>query len=101
VSHRLSPEAEAELDDIWLYIATGSGSPEIADRFVDSLVDRFYLLARNPYIGRRRDKDLRPGLRSFPVDEYVIVYRIDGEDVLILHVVRGSRDLPTLVGRNL
>ncbi len=99
--YRLAPEAEAELDEIWLYIATGSGSLDIADRFVDSLVDRFYLLATNPYIGRRRDKDLRSGLRSLPMDEYVIVYRIDGEDVLILHVVRGSRDLRTPVGSDL
>jgi plasmid stabilization system protein ParE len=27
------------------------------------------------------------------VGEYVIVYRIDGEDALILHVMRGSRDI--------
>jgi hypothetical protein len=27
---RLAPEAEAELDDIWLYIARGGGSIDIA-----------------------------------------------------------------------
>jgi plasmid stabilization system protein ParE len=27
------------------------------------------------------------------VDRYVIVYRLDGTDVLILRVVHGSRDL--------
>jgi toxin ParE1/3/4 len=101
MAHRLALEAEAELDDIWLHIAMGSGSAEVADRFVGTLIDHFKALARNPYIGRRRDTDLRPGLRSFPVDEYVIVYRTDGDDVLILHVVRGGRDLAVLVGRNL
>jgi plasmid stabilization system protein ParE len=44
-------------------------------------------------IGRRRDHDLRPGLRSFPAGQYVIVNRIEAEDVVILHVLGGSRDL--------
>ena len=101
MAHRLSTETEAELNDVWYYIASESGSMEIADRFIDSLTDRFYLIAKNPYIGRRRDADLRPGLRSFPVGEYVILYRIDNEDVLILHLVRGSRDLRALLGSRL
>jgi plasmid stabilization system protein ParE len=54
-------------------------------------------VARHPQIGRRRDHDMRPGLRSFPAREYIIVYRIEEEDVLILHIVRGSRDIPELL----
>ena len=49
--HRLAPEAEAELDGVWYYVAKESGSIEIADRFVDSLADRFLLLARYPISG--------------------------------------------------
>jgi plasmid stabilization system protein ParE len=41
---------------------------------------------------------LRPGLRSFPVGEYIILYRFEGEDVLILHVMHGSRDIQALFG---
>jgi len=93
MAHRLSPEAEAELEGIWYYIATESGSMDVADRFIDPLTGRFYLLAMSPYMGRRRDEDLRPGIRSFAVGKYLILYRVDGEDVLILHVVRGSRDM--------
>lgn len=98
MAHRLSPEAEAELDGIWYYVATGSGSMDVADRFIESLTNRFFLLAMHPYIGRRRD-DLRPGMRSFVLGKYIILYRIEGEDVLILHVVRGSRDIEMLFGR--
>lgn len=94
----MAVEAEADLDDIWYYIARGSGSPEIADRFIDSLTERFYLLSRNPFIGRRRDQELVPCLRSFPVGEYIIFYRIEGEDVLILRVLRGSRDVKVIFG---
>jgi toxin ParE1/3/4 len=97
MAHRVAPEAQAELDNIWDYIAKESGSVDIADRLIDSISERFYLLASHPHIGRRRDEDLRQGLRSFPVGEHVIIYRLEKADVLILHVLRGSRDIPTLV----
>ncbi len=96
MAHRVAPHAEAELDGIWYYTAKESGSIEIADRVVDSITERFFLLSRYPHIGRRRDEDLRPGLRSFPAGEYVILYRVEGEDVLILHVIRASRDIEAL-----
>ena len=96
MAYRIAPEAEAELDDIWYYIAKESGSIEIADGVIDSFTDRFFLLARFPQMGRRRDEDLRPGLRSFVGGEYVIIYRVGDGDVLILHVLRGSRDLGAL-----
>ena len=97
MTHRIAPTAEAELDDVWLYLARNSGSAETADRIVDAVTARFSLLANYPHIGRRRDYDLRQGLRSFAVGEYVIVYRADGPDVLILHVVRGSRNVRALL----
>ena len=97
---RLSPEAEAELDGIWIQIALESGRVDIATCVVDSITERFWLLARHPFMGRRRDQDLRPGLRSFPADDYVIIHSIVEDDVvLILHVIHGSRDLVALLGR--
>ncbi len=96
MAHRLAPQASAELDDIWLDIARGSGSIERADRVVDRITRRFHLLATHPHIGRERS-DLRPGLRGFPVDTTIILYRIVGEDVLILHVLDGRRDIAALV----
>jgi toxin ParE1/3/4 len=89
----LLPSAEAELDDIWIYVARASGSIEIANRLIDALTERLFLLGQYPQMGRRRDHDLRPGLRSFPAGEYVIIYRVEGADALILHLVRGSRDI--------
>jgi toxin ParE1/3/4 len=94
---RLVPEAEAELDDVWLYTARESASIEIANRLIDAITQRFWLLGQYPHIDRRRDHDLRPGLRSFPLGEYVIFYRIEGGDALILHVIRGSRDIEGLL----
>jgi toxin ParE1/3/4 len=96
---RLSPEAEAELDGIWVHIARESGSIDIATRVLETITERFWLLARYPYMGRRRDDDLRPGLRSFTADDYVIIHRVVEDNVvLILHIVHASRDLLALLG---
>jgi plasmid stabilization system protein ParE len=97
-SFRLSEKAERELDDVWLFTARESGSIETATRVVDSVYRRFGFLAAYPYAGRSRDHDLRPGLRTFPTDKYIIVYRVGkdsaGEEmVFILSVVHASRDL--------
>lgn len=94
MAHRLAPEAETDLDAMWLHIASNS-SVETADRFVDSLTDRFFLLATHPFAGRRRD-DLLPDIRLFPVGDYVVLYLVEGPDVLITRVVHGGRDLDAL-----
>jgi plasmid stabilization system protein ParE len=91
---RLSPEAESELDQIWLYLADASGSAEIAGRVIDRITGQFWYLAHHPHLGRRRDADLRPGLRSLAADEYVILYRIDADgSILVLHILHGRRDI--------
>jgi toxin ParE1/3/4 len=76
------------------YISRASGSIDVATRVVESIAELFWLLAQYVYLGRARDEDLRPGLRSFPAGDYLIVYRISKEGVvLILHIVQGRRDL--------
>jgi toxin ParE1/3/4 len=94
---RYASQVEEELDEIWIYVAQESGSTDIANRMVDSITDHFFLLSAHPQMGRRRDHDLRPGLRSLSVGGYVVVYRIDKSDVLILHVVHGRRDIRALL----
>ena len=97
--HVANPQADSDLDDIWYCVASKSGSLGLADRLIDSITDRFFLLASHPNIGRVRDEDLRPGLRSFPVGDYVIIYRIQDEDVIIPRVLRGSRNIAALFNR--
>ncbi len=94
--HIRAPQAESDLDEIWYFLATQSDSVEVADRIIDLITARFALLATHPYVGRRRDEDLRPGVRTFTVGDYVIAYRVDGDNVLILRVLRGSRDIEAL-----
>ena len=66
-------KAEADLDDIWLYVARESGSMDVATRLIDSITGRFSFLTTFPYAGRSRDGDFGTGSRSFAVGEYVIV----------------------------
>jgi toxin ParE1/3/4 len=96
MAHRVAPRAEADLDDIWLYVARESGSMEVATRLVDSITDRFCFLTNFPHAGRSRDREFGVGTRSFPVGEYVIIYCIEGADVFILRVVHGRRDFESL-----
>ncbi len=69
---------------------------DVATRLIDSISDRFFLLETFPYGGRARDEDFCPGLRCFPVGEYVVVYCVEGNDILILRAVHGKRDLEAL-----
>ena len=98
MAHRLAPQVVHELDDIWIYLAAESGSIEVADGIIESITDCFLLLSKYPYVGRRRF-ELRPGSRGFPVGQHVIFYRVDGQDVLILHVVHGHRDIDRAIGQ--
>jgi toxin ParE1/3/4 len=93
---RVSPQAHAALDDIWFYLARESGCVDVADRQVQAIAGRFPLLEQWPMVGRARD-DLRAGLRSYPVGRYLIIYRANGPDVLILHIIHASRDLDAVL----
>ena len=65
MAHRVAPEAECDLSEIWFYVATESGSIEVADRVVDSISGRYLLLASFPYMGRSRDEGFGAGASSF------------------------------------
>jgi toxin ParE1/3/4 len=62
--YRLTEQAGADLDEIWRYIA--EDNIPAADRFLDTLQERFVLLAGQPLLGRARP-ELAPNLRSLPV----------------------------------
>ena len=62
MAHRLAPQAVEDLYGIWSYVTSESSSIEIANRLIDSITERFLLLARHPYLGRVRDEDLGSGI---------------------------------------
>jgi toxin ParE1/3/4 len=90
---KVSVEASRDLREIWKFIARDN--ERAADRVYVKVYDTFRSLGRNPSMGRERG-DIRLGLRSFPVGEYLILYRVASPGVRIVRVVHGRRDLARL-----
>ena len=83
------PAAETDLDEIWWHIA--QDNPINADRFLDRIQDSCHTLAGYPHMGVKRD-ELKPGLRSHPVGNYLIFYFPLADGIEIVRVLHGSRD---------
>jgi toxin ParE1/3/4 len=88
---RVSRLAEQDLDDIWYYTVKKSGSIEIADRLIESVTELFPLIAQAPDAATRRDQ-VAPGLRGFPVRNYIIYYAETERYVVISRILHGMRD---------
>lgn len=88
--YRVTKQAEQDLDDIYGYWARRA-SAEIADRLIDSIVDRFWLLGEHPEAGRPSE-EIAAGVKCFPAGKYLIYYRATRRGTDILHVFHGARD---------
>jgi plasmid stabilization system protein ParE len=66
MAHRVAPSAEADLDDIWLYVAKESGSIEMANRLIDTITDRFLTLAGFPISDVRARTTSAPATAASP-----------------------------------
>lgn len=89
----VSPLAEADLEEIWLYIA--SDNPNAADRLIGKIFETVELITTSPLMGRMRN-ELASGLRSFGAQPYIIFYRPLPDAIEIVRVLHGSRDIDTI-----
>lgn len=85
--------AEADLRGIWHYVA--DNDPEAATGLLRRIRDRIALLAANPLLGPERP-DIGPGVRALTIGRYLALYRVDGNDVAVVRVVHGARDIRDL-----
>jgi toxin ParE1/3/4 len=90
--------ARKSLKDIGRYIASESGSRDIALRFLDSIEEKCRVYATQPLMGTART-DLGENVRCFPVGNYVVLYRPLDDGIELLLVVHGARDIPALYRR--
>ena len=83
---------ERDLESIWDYIA--ADNPEAAERCLREIDAQFSKLAAYLLMGRAR-KDLAPGLRSFPLGNYIIFYLpvTKKSGVQIVRVIEGHRNI--------
>jgi toxin ParE1/3/4 len=68
----LSELAEADLTDIWVFVARDNATA--ADRLIDEIHEKCRFLANTPKAGRHRP-EVDPSIRGFAVGNYLIFYR--------------------------
>ncbi|BDI15415.1 plasmid stabilization protein [Nostoc cf. commune SO-36] len=89
----LAPSARLDLKEISSYIVRYN--PDAALRLNKKIIQQCKLLADFPNMGQSSD-NFASGLRSFPVEEYLIFYRPINDGVEIVRIVSGYRDLETV-----
>ncbi len=90
---RLTPRARDDLDEIWLHIARDNIGA--ADRLIDAISARCNSLADFPDLGPARP-DIAPDARMLTIDNYIVLYRHDRDDIEIVRVTHGARRLAAL-----
>jgi toxin ParE1/3/4 len=95
---RFTVPASRDLEAIIDYVAEQS-SVDRSEAFLNKVNKKCQRLVQFPEMGRRRD-ELAAGVRSLPVESYLIFYRSIEEGVEILRVVSGYQDLETLFEEN-
>ncbi len=89
----ITPAAEADLAEIWTYIA--DDSTKAATSFIEQIEAKFQPLLDFPGVGSIRDQ-IAPGMRALPYKNYVIYYVFTDTDVTVVRVVHGARDVRAL-----
>jgi plasmid stabilization system protein ParE len=95
MSYRISLRADADLDEIWTYIA--QDDPQAADQMEQALHEAMEQLARMPTLGHRRP-DASDRYRFWRVGAYLIGYRVEKKVVHVVRVLHGSRDIRRFLG---
>lgn len=89
---RWSGIVEADLDQLYDYIARDV--PYYAEQFIDRLIEAVGVLQEHPKIGRRvPEAEDREDVRELIFQSYRVIYLLEAEQVYILTVIHGSRDL--------
>lgn len=83
--YRLSPAAEQDLENIWLYTGR-QWSLQQADRYIDMLSAAFAELASSPMIASPCDH-IRPGYRRHNVERHVIYFRTVPYGIAVIRIL--------------
>jgi toxin ParE1/3/4 len=86
--------AETDLVEVWLQVADDGGLNQ-ADEYISKLQAICELIASQPDMGLNRP-DIAKGVRSFPVDRYVIYYEHHGPTLSVLRVWHTAQDPKSL-----
>jgi toxin ParE1/3/4 len=100
---RLTRGAENDLERLHDYLV-GRRSPQAADALLESILEKVEALERFPNRGSVPKELAGLGIRTFRqlvLSPYRIIYRVIGQEVFILVVADGRRDMQALLERRL
>lgn len=86
----LHPQAYADLDEIWEYIA--ADNLDAADRVREEIYEAIQSIVPFPYIGHSRPDLTSKPLRLQTVREYVIAYAPGEKPLAVIAVLHGRRN---------
>ena len=86
----LHPEAYADLNEIWEYIA--ADNLDAADRVLDEIRQAINLLTRFPKTGHSRADLTSRSLRFHVVHNYVVAYAPDEKPLAVIAILHGRRN---------
>jgi antitoxin ParD1/3/4/toxin ParE1/3/4 len=92
-------EAQNDLLEIWQRIA--EDSVDLANRIEREFEDLFACLGRMPEQGHTRTEVTRRRVLFFSMYSFVVVYQPDVRPIMILAVLRGSRNLKRILRERL
>lgn len=90
MKYRLSRRAENDVEAIGDHIA--ADSPAAAARVIRDFVRRWQLLAMQPFSGQSAE-EFGPETRRLVMGRYLAFYKVTPQELLILRVLHGSRDI--------
>jgi len=97
--YTVAPAALDEIDEIADWMRKQSPETDIDLRFIDAIYEAFELLARQPGVGhKRQDLTDQPVLFWTVMKSFAVIYR-NRPPVEIVHVMRWSRDLSAVLGK--
>lgn len=99
----LTDDASRDLEELYDYIASHE-APRKADDVLDQIEKAFSSLTENPERGAYPKELLAVGLREYReifFKPYRIIYRVIAENVYVMLIADGRRDMQTLLQRRL
>jgi len=90
-TYKLLPEAEKDLENIWLYTVSEWGI-EQANSYVEKIDNAFRILVKNPYLAPEY-VEFKPSVRIHHHKKHLIIYLIKQTHILIVRVLHESMDI--------
>ncbi|MDB9309707.1 type II toxin-antitoxin system RelE/ParE family toxin [Aphanizomenon sp. CS-733/32] len=92
-NYSLTDQAIEDINEICDYLS--GFNLESANQFLNNIEQKCQVLAQFPNMGRSY-AEILPELRGISVNPYIIFYRLIKDDVEIIRVVNGYRNLESL-----